>query len=178
MTHDHPAIVHETSTRIGHHSLVTRKHTPQLRLLERDISLNLTKGAVMSAPSVVGVHHLKLPVIDLGRSREWYESVLGLRVQTEFRDDDGVVRGVVGTLTDPSGSVVIALALRQNPEVARQMSGFDPLALSVEGRSGLQAWVDHLVSTGLERPQTNDRGNVLYLHDPDGLEIRLFNTTN
>jgi catechol 2,3-dioxygenase-like lactoylglutathione lyase family enzyme len=93
----------------------------------------------MSPPSVVGVHHLKLPVIDLHRSREWYESILGFRVQTEFRDNDSIVQGVAGTLTDRSGSVVIALALRQNPEVARQMSGFDPLALSVTAPRGLSA---------------------------------------
>jgi catechol 2,3-dioxygenase-like lactoylglutathione lyase family enzyme len=43
-----------------------------------------------------GIHHLKLPVSDLARSREWYEPVLGYTVEREFPDDDGVVRGVAG----------------------------------------------------------------------------------
>ena len=51
-------------------------------------------------PALSDVHHLKIPVSDLTRSRQWYEQVLGLRVTTEFRDDDGVVRGLAGHLTD------------------------------------------------------------------------------
>ena len=47
----------------------------------------------MTAPPITGVHHLKLPVSDLPRSRRWYESVLGLRVQREFHDDDGSLGG-------------------------------------------------------------------------------------
>lgn len=66
----------------------------------------------MTAPPITGVPHLKLPVGDLPRSRHWYESVLGLRVQREFHDDDGSLGGVAGTLTDPHGKTVIAVALR------------------------------------------------------------------
>jgi catechol 2,3-dioxygenase-like lactoylglutathione lyase family enzyme len=35
------------------------------------------------APQLAGVHHLKLPVTDLARSREWYRSRLGYQVQME-----------------------------------------------------------------------------------------------
>lgn len=41
------------------------------------------------------LHHIKIPVTDLIRSREWYERVFELESLTEFRDDDGVVRSVV-----------------------------------------------------------------------------------
>lgn len=131
-------------------------------------------------PPIVAVHHLKLPVRDIDRSREWYESVVGLHVHTEFPDDDGVVRGVAGTLTDPSGSVVIALALRQNPDVAAGISGFDVLALSAADRADLEAWADHVAARGFERPRIQDgeNGAILFLHDPDGLEIRLFSPKN
>ena len=87
------------------------------------------------------MHHLKLPVTDLRRSQRWYESVLGLEVQTEFHDDDGSVGGVAGTLTDSRGATVIAVALRHNPEAATGISGFDPLALSVPDHAALQTWV-------------------------------------
>ncbi|MGH3251492.1 MAG: VOC family protein [Trebonia sp.] len=36
------------------------------------------------APVLAGVHHLKLPVTDLARAREWYRSRLGYQLQMEF----------------------------------------------------------------------------------------------
>ncbi len=45
---------------------------------------------------ILGLHHIKIPVSDLVRSRAWYERVFDLEPVMEFRDDeDGVVRGVV-----------------------------------------------------------------------------------
>ena len=39
---------------------------------------------MQDAPQLAGIHHLKLPVADLARSREWYETRPGYRVQIEF----------------------------------------------------------------------------------------------
>jgi catechol 2,3-dioxygenase-like lactoylglutathione lyase family enzyme len=64
--------------------------------------------AGMSALS--GFHHVKLPVADVGRNREWYERVLGLELSMEFVED-GVLMGVA--LRSPDGSV--QLAARQVP---------------------------------------------------------------
>jgi catechol 2,3-dioxygenase-like lactoylglutathione lyase family enzyme len=36
------------------------------------------------APALAGIHHVKLPVTDLARCREWYQSRLGYHVQMEF----------------------------------------------------------------------------------------------
>jgi catechol 2,3-dioxygenase-like lactoylglutathione lyase family enzyme len=36
------------------------------------------------APALAGIHHLKLPVSDLARSRGWYRSRLGYEVTMEF----------------------------------------------------------------------------------------------
>jgi catechol 2,3-dioxygenase-like lactoylglutathione lyase family enzyme len=52
----------------------------------------------MADVKFTGIHHVKLPVSDLARSREWYERVLAFTVEREFPDDDGVVRGVGGRL--------------------------------------------------------------------------------
>ena len=38
----------------------------------------------MAKVKFTGIHHVKLPVSDLARSREWYERVLGLTVEREF----------------------------------------------------------------------------------------------
>lgn len=135
----------------------------------------IAKGIVsMTGPSIAGVHHIKLPVTDLRRSQHWYESVLGLRIQSEFHDADGSVGGVAGTITDVHGTTVIAVALRHNPEAATGISGFDPLALSLPDHAALQTWAEHVIALGLPAPATSPDGTVLFLHDPDGLEIRLF----
>ncbi len=34
-----------------------------------------------------GFHHVKLPVSDVARSRDWYGEVMGLRVDLEFVED-------------------------------------------------------------------------------------------
>ncbi|MDN5918131.1 MAG: VOC family protein [Pseudonocardia sp.] len=56
------------------------------------------------------MHDIKIPGADVERSRAWYESVLGLHVGAESPDEDGVVRGVAGSLSDASGRVVLSVA--------------------------------------------------------------------
>lgn len=124
-------------------------------------------------PLASGVHHVKLPVTDLARSRQWYETVLGLHVTIEFVEDD-VVRGVA--LSDPGGAV--HLALRHDPQRASALAGFDPLAVLVPSRDEVQAWARHL--DALRQPHggivTGHRGGsvLVGLRDPDGIEIRLY----
>jgi catechol 2,3-dioxygenase-like lactoylglutathione lyase family enzyme len=61
-----------------------------------------------------GIHHVKLPVSDVARSREWYARVLGYTVDREFPDEDGIVRGVGGRLP----GAAIPVALRQDAQAA------------------------------------------------------------
>lgn len=133
----------------------------------------------MPIPEITGVAHVKIPVTDLSRTRTWYETVLGLHVHQEFKDDDGTVRGISGTLHDSSGSTVLTVALRQNRDVATSMHGFDPLALTVAHRNDLETWADHLTDLGIQRPTINDgpANAVLFLNDPDDVQIRVFGPT-
>lgn len=48
----------------------------------------------MKSGEILGVHHVKVPVVNLARSREWYERLFGVEALIEFPDEDGVVRGV------------------------------------------------------------------------------------
>ncbi|HEY7593645.1 MAG TPA: VOC family protein [Actinophytocola sp.] len=121
---------------------------------------------------IQGIHHVKLPVSDVDRSRDWYERVFGLELLLEFVED-GVLMGVA--LADPDHTV--AIGLRGDPDRAKALAGFDPLAIGVPSLADLEAWRDHLASLGekhdgiVERPD----GHVLLgLHDPDGIEIRLY----
>jgi catechol 2,3-dioxygenase-like lactoylglutathione lyase family enzyme len=120
-----------------------------------------------------GIHHVKLPVADLARSRSWYESVLGLHVEIEFAED-GVVEGLA--MADPAGS--ISLALRHDPVRAAALSGFDPIALAVPTRDAVQQWRRRLDELGQPHGGVvtgHKGGSVLIgLHDPDGIEIRLY----
>jgi catechol 2,3-dioxygenase-like lactoylglutathione lyase family enzyme len=123
-------------------------------------------------PALSGFHHVKLPVSDVVRSRDWYETVLGLVVDIEFVED-GVLMGVA--LRDEAGTVT--LAARHDPRRAAALAGFDPIAVGVPTLTDLEAWVSRL--DALDQPHsgivTGHQGWVLGgLHDPDGIEVRLY----
>jgi catechol 2,3-dioxygenase-like lactoylglutathione lyase family enzyme len=123
-------------------------------------------------PALRGIHHVKLPVGEVGRSREWYERVLGLEVEIEFVED-GVLRGVA--LRDRDAT--LSIALREEPEKAGVLRGFDPVSLAVGTRDDLRDWCAHLDALGESHGgvQTGHQGWVVVgLHDPDGLEVRLY----
>lgn len=122
---------------------------------------------------IAGVHHVKIPVSDVVASRDWYQRVLGMEVALEFVED-GTLMGVA--LADPAGAVQIAL--RHDPERAAALAGFDPLALAVATRDDIEVWRRALDE--LDEPHGgvvigSTGGSVLVgLHDPDGIEVRLY----
>src|SRR6476661_6898329 len=124
-------------------------------------------------PPLSQIHHLKLPVSDLSVSRDWYQRMLGFEVEIEFTED-GELRGLAMTDRDRT----VRLALRLDPERTAALSGFDPLALTVPSRDDVQAWVEHLDGAGAVHGGvvTGHRGGAVLvgLHDPDGIEIRLY----
>ncbi len=124
-------------------------------------------------PDLSGFHQVKLPVTYLRRSGDWYTTVLGLRVDIEFVED-GVLRGLA--LADTGGRV--RLALRLDPVRAAALAGFDPLAIEVSRRADVEAWrirLDELGQTHGGVVTGHNGGFVLVgLHDPDGIEIRLY----
>lgn len=120
-----------------------------------------------------GFHHVKLPVSDVARSRDWYVRVLGLQVVIEFVED-GVLMGVA--LVDAGES--LSIALRHDPVRAAALSGFDAMALLVPTRDDVKHWAARL--DDLDEPHgglvTGHKGGsvLVGLHDPDGIEIRLY----
>jgi catechol 2,3-dioxygenase-like lactoylglutathione lyase family enzyme len=115
--------------------------------------------SLADAPVLAGIHHLKLPVTDLTRSREWYQSRLGYQVEAEFVEQ-GRLMGVA--LRHPRGGP--RLALRLDPGRARAAAGFDYFSIGVPDREEEHVGV-HWASIGWILP---------YLHDPDGHEIRFY----
>ena len=121
---------------------------------------------------VAGIHHIKLPVSDVARSREWYERVLRFETDIEFVED-GEVRGVAIRRDGCQPQI----ALRHDPDRARALSGFDPVALLATTRDDVQRWSATLDDLGEahEVVQGHRGGAVLVgLHDPDGIEIRIY----
>jgi len=122
--------------------------------------------------SLDGFHHVKVPVADLPRSRDWYARVLGLRTHIEFAES-GVVMGVA--MRDPGRT--LDAALRHDPARAAALSGFDLVALRVPTQAALDAWQQRLEDLGEPHGGivTGHAGRVLTgLHDPDGIEVRLY----
>jgi catechol 2,3-dioxygenase-like lactoylglutathione lyase family enzyme len=123
-------------------------------------------------PELVGVHHLKLPVSDLNRSRGWYRSRLGYEDYTEFVED-GKLMGIA--LQHPRGGPL--LSLRLDPAKAAVAAGFDYFSIGVRNREALQALADHLTGLGERHGGVHEasHGWILpLLHDPDGYEIRFY----
>lgn len=123
-------------------------------------------------PTLSGIHHVKLPVTDVARSRRWYETVLGLEAEIEFVEE-GELRGVA--LRDPGGT--LRLALRLEPDLATALAGFDPVTLQVDTHAELKDWLRHLDDLGETHDGivTGHQGWALVgLHDPDGIELRIY----
>jgi catechol 2,3-dioxygenase-like lactoylglutathione lyase family enzyme len=128
----------------------------------------------MAGIAFTGIHHVKLPVSDLARSREWYERVLGFTVEREFPDDDGVVRGVGGRLP----GAYVPVALRQNAQAAAGNAGFDPVSFAIADRVAAEQWTAHFDAIGVRHSAIRraTRGWVVDVYDPDGITVRLYST--
>jgi catechol 2,3-dioxygenase-like lactoylglutathione lyase family enzyme len=121
---------------------------------------------------ISGIHHIKLPVSDVARSRAWYERVLGFETSIEFVED-----GAVAGVAIKRDGCQPEIALRHDPERARALAGFDAVALLVPTRDDVQRWSTRLDDLGEQHDlvQGHHGGTVLVgLHDPDGIEIRLY----
>jgi catechol 2,3-dioxygenase-like lactoylglutathione lyase family enzyme len=123
-------------------------------------------------PTLAGIHHLKLPVSDLARSSEWYESRLGYQVIAEIVEQ-GELMGLA--MKHPDGGP--SLALRLDPDRARAAAGFDYFAIGVPSRDDIEKLAAHLTGLGEEHAGVHraSAGWILpLLHDPDGHEVRFY----
>jgi catechol 2,3-dioxygenase-like lactoylglutathione lyase family enzyme len=128
--------------------------------------------SVPDAPALAGIHHVKLPVTDLARSREWYQSRLGYQVQIEFVEQ-GKLMGYA--LAHPNGGP--GLALRLNPERARAAAGFDYFAIGVPDKETIDQLAARMTALGERHAGVHwaSIGWILpELHDPDGHEVRFY----
>jgi catechol 2,3-dioxygenase-like lactoylglutathione lyase family enzyme len=128
----------------------------------------------MAAPQLDGVHHVKLPVRDLERSRDWYASRLGYRAAIEFVEQ-GTLMGIV--MRHPNGGP--DLGLRCDPARAEAAAGFDYFAIGVPTQDAINELAARLTALGEDHAGVHFAtiGWILPgLHDPDGHEVRFYTT--
>jgi catechol 2,3-dioxygenase-like lactoylglutathione lyase family enzyme len=124
------------------------------------------------APALAGIHHLKLPVTDLGRSLEWYHSRLGYEVQVEFVEQ-GTLMGYA--LAHPAGGPNLGLRLDQDR--ARAAAGFDYFAIGVPDKAAIDDLARKLDDLGQPHAGVHraSLGWILpEVLDPDGHALRFY----
>jgi catechol 2,3-dioxygenase-like lactoylglutathione lyase family enzyme len=130
----------------------------------------------MAAPRLDGIHHVKLPVRDLARSRAWYESRLGYQPAIEFVEQ-GTLMGLA--MRHPNGGP--ELGLRLDPARAEAAAGFDYFSIGVPSQEAIQDLAARLTALGEQHAGVHFAtiGWILPgLHDPDGHEVRFYTTVH
>ena len=132
--------------------------------------------------AVDAVHHVRLTVTDIERSRAFYDAVLALPVAAEVPEDaDEATRERYGFLF---GGVIYHLGdglLGLRPVAAagdrfdEDRVGLDHLSLRVADRAALHAAAAHLDDLGVAHEGVKDLGRsaVLEFRDPDGIALEL-----
>ena len=130
----------------------------------------------MTAPQLDGIHHVKLPVRDLARSRAWYESRLGYITAIEFAEQ-GKLMGI--GMRHPNGGP--EFALRLDPARAEAAAGFDYFSIGVPSKEAIEELAARLTALGEQHAGVHfaSIGWILpELRDPDGHEVRFYTTVH
>lgn len=119
----------------------------------------------MASAPISGFSHVQLRVGDLGASRTWYETVLGMDAFVEL--DDTVA------LRNREARLVVVLSAGERLDATT--SPLDHLAFAVPDGDVLEAWAAHLTEVGIDHPGVVDELGKpsLQLRDPDGNAVEL-----
>lgn len=121
------------------------------------------------------VHHITLTVLDVERSAEWYQRVLGPAEAITRAGDgwhrirmawpDGLVIGVTAHEATAPGDAFDARRV-----------GLDHIGLACASEEEVRAWADRLDTLGVDRGpvETVPYGWAVTACDPDGIAIEFF----
>ncbi len=130
-----------------------------------------------------GIHHLRLTVTDIARSKAFYSTLFGREPVIDFSAEAGQP-GVSEDRTKFYGGVVFSfgdqvLGLRPVAEVGDTFSstrvGLDHLGLLVDSRADLDRAAERLSADGVPHGELQDIGSmvILSLQDPDDINLEL-----
>lgn len=117
---------------------------------------------------IKSIHHVKLTVTDLSRSKAFYEQLPGFEVVAEY--PDFVMFGV--------GDMNIGLATHQEKRASEWFDeftvGLDHLAFKVTGDGGLTEAVDFLDTHKIDHSEIKTLSNgvqIVTFRDPDNIQL-------
>jgi glyoxylase I family protein len=130
------------------------------------------------------IHHLRLTVTDLQRSRHFYTSVLGFQVAVESPPPDDpsaaeVFKILFGGVVMIRGSLLLGLRpmAPPNDRFDPNRAGLDHLSFSVASRGELEQALRLLDEHGVTHGQITSLPSfgidVLPFEDPDGVQLEL-----
>jgi catechol 2,3-dioxygenase-like lactoylglutathione lyase family enzyme len=130
-----------------------------------------------------GIHHLRLTVTDIARSKAFYTTLLGREPVIDFSGEFGQP-GVSEDRTKFYGGVVFSfgdqvLGLRPVAEPGDRFAstrvGLDHLGLLVDTRAELDQAAERLSADGVTHGEIQDIGSmvILSLQDPDDINLEL-----
>ncbi len=130
------------------------------------------------------IHHLRLTVTDMARSRQFYTSLLGFEVAMESPPPDDPAAAetfkiLFGGVVMVRGSLL--MGLRPMAPAGDRFSpdrvGLDHLSFSVDSRADLERAVQLLEDAGVPHGQISSLPSfgidVLSFDDPDGVQLEL-----
>ena len=130
------------------------------------------------------IHHLRLTVTDVDRSRQFYTGLLGFQVVVEspLPDDPSAAEAfkiLFGGVVMARGNLLMGLR-PMAPSTDRfhpDRAGLDHLSFGVAGRGDLEQAVElfdeHEIAHGEITPLPSFGINVLSFEDPDGIQLEL-----
>jgi glyoxylase I family protein len=132
-----------------------------------------------------GLHHVRLTVTDIARSRAFYEGVLGFQVRAESPGDpaDPAVRAdpsqLYGGVVYNANGVVLGLRPVAEPSDAfvSERVGLDHISFSVPTRADLDTAAERFAKEGVEHGEVIELTAfgiaILSFTDPDGIHLEL-----
>jgi catechol 2,3-dioxygenase-like lactoylglutathione lyase family enzyme len=136
---------------------------------------------------IVGpIHHLRLTVTNLNRSREFYTQVLNFEIAVDApppadRPEHGLVdEALQGGIVLINGNMLMGLrpAAPTGDQFSENRVGLDHLSFSVNSRDDLERAIKILDQRGVPHGEIKDLGSafglyVLAFRDPDNIQIEL-----
>jgi glyoxylase I family protein len=130
------------------------------------------------------IHHLRLTVTDLERSRQFYTGLLGFDVAVESPPDDDpaaaeIFKILFGGIVMVRGTLLMGLRpmAAAGDRFDADRVGLDHLSFSVDSRADLERAAELLDEAGLPHGQITSLASfgieVLSFEDPDGVQLEL-----
>jgi len=139
----------------------------------------------MGVIDTTGIHHVRLTVTDLARSKAFYRDVLGFDVAAESAGspDDPAVRAdplqLYGGVVFQTNGMLFGLRPVADPadRFVSERVGLDHLSFTVESRDALVAAREKLDAAGVTHGEVTDLAPfgiaILSFDDPDGVHLEL-----